>query len=102
MADLDAAKKVLLAQARMLGMEVDGRWSVETLAEKVQEAQEDGKVAEADAIRGSSDTWVFLLRDAFPIEDEKHLVGETIKVPAEMAKHWYRAGVARPGDAPDA
>jgi hypothetical protein len=94
------AKKVLLGQARVLGMEVDGRWSVDTLAMKVQEAQEAQKEANTKAIKDASDTWVYLLRDAFPAEDEKHRAGETIKVPADMADRWYEAGVARPGKEP--
>lgn len=94
------AKKVLLGQARVLGMDVDGRWSVDTLAMKVQEAQEAQKEANTKAIKDASDTWVYLLRDAFPAEDEKHRAGETIKVPADMADRWYEAGVARPGKEP--
>ncbi|TIN82757.1 MAG: hypothetical protein E5X94_00635 [Mesorhizobium sp.] len=94
------ARKVLLGQAKALGMEVDGRWSVDTLAEKVQEAQESKRDADIAAIKAASDTWVYLLRDAFPVEDEKHLAGETIKVPADMADRWYEASVARPGKEP--
>lgn len=98
MSDNKEAVKVLRDQARTLGLEIDGRWSVETLAEKVKEAQEANSAKQTEAIRASSDTAVYLLRDAFPVEDEKHLAGETITVPAEMAKYWYRAGVARPAD----
>lgn len=93
-------KKILLAQAKALGMEVDGRWSIDTLAEKVEEAQIAAKESQTKAIQDASDTWVFLLRDAFPVDDEKHRAGETICVPADMADRWYEAGVARPGKAP--
>lgn len=98
MSDNKDAVKVLRDQARSMGLEVDGRWSVETLAEKVQAAQQERSAKQAEEIRASSDTAVFLLRNAFPVEGEKHLKGETITVPAEMAKYWYRAGVARPAD----
>lgn len=100
--DFKEERKVLLAQARVLGMDVDGRWSVETLAEKVAEAQEARREAETQATKAASDTWVFLLRDGFPVEDEKHLAGETICVPAYIAERWYEAGVARPGKEPAA
>lgn len=95
-------KKVLIGQAKALGMEVDGRWSVDTLAEKVQEAQEAQRDANTKAIKDASDTWVFLLRDAFPSENEKCRAGSTVKVPLQMAKAWYAAGVARPGEEPEA
>lgn len=98
MSDNKEAAKVLRDQARSMGLEIDGRWSVETLAEKVQEAQQERSTKQAEETRASSDTAVYLLRDAFPVEDEKHRKGETIIVPAEMAKYWYKAGVARPAD----
>lgn len=98
MAEDKEARKVLLGQAKALDMEVDGRWSVDTLAEKVMEAQEALTEANSKAIKDASDTAVFLLRDAFPVDDEKHIAGETVTVPAEMAKAWYKAGVARPAD----
>lgn len=94
----DDPKKILLAQARTLGLEVDGRWSTDTLAEKVQEAQEASASDRANSIRKASDTSVTLLKDAWPVDDERHLAGETIKVPAEMAKRWYKVGVAIPSD----
>lgn len=96
--DNKEAKKVLLGQAKALGLDVDGRWSVDTLAEKVLEAQEAKSEADAKAIKDASDTSVFLLRNAFPVAGEKHLAGETVSVPAEMARYWYKAGVARPAD----
>ena len=94
------AKKVLLAQADALGLEVDKRWSVDTLAEKVLEAQDHAKEAEKAAFAASPKVWVFLLRDGWPVEDEKHFKGETIEVTQEIADKWYEAGVARPGKAP--
>jgi hypothetical protein len=95
--DLAEAKKVLLGQARALGLEVDGRWSVDTLAEKVAEAQDAKKHAEIVDTKARSSVWVLLLRDGFPVEDEKHLAGETILVTPEIADRWFEAGVARPG-----
>jgi hypothetical protein len=96
--DTKEAKKVLLGQAKALGLEVDGRWAVETLAEKVLAAQEAKAEADAKAIRDASDTWVFMLRDGFAVADEKLKTGGTFKVPAHVAKRWYVAGVARPAD----
>lgn len=96
--DTKEAKKVLLGQARALGLEVDGRWAVETLAEKVLEAQEAKTEAETQAIKDASDTWVFMLRDGFAVEDEKIKAGTTAQVPEWIAKRWYKAGVARPAD----
>jgi hypothetical protein len=93
-------KKVLLGQARALGLEVDGRWSVDTLAEKVLEAQEALSDAKTRAIREASDTWVFMLRDGFAVEDERLRTGGTFKVPLKTAEIWYEHGVARPGKEP--
>lgn len=93
----DSPMKILKKQAKVLGMEVDGRWSVDTLAEKVAEAQEAKKEADADAIRDASDTWVFMIRDGFAVEDEKLRAGGTFKVPGDIAQRWYECGVARPG-----
>jgi hypothetical protein len=98
MADDKEAKKVLLGQAKVLGLEVDGRWSVDTLAEKVLEAQEAKSEAEKQAIRDASDTEVYMIRDGFAVEDEKLRAGGTFTVPSEIAKRWYKAGVARPAD----
>ena len=94
--DFKEAKKVLLGQAKALDMEVDGRWSVETLAEKVLEAQEAQSEAETQAIRDESDTWVFMLRDGFAVADEKLRTGGTFLVPDWIAERWFVAGVARP------
>lgn len=96
--DTKEAKKVLLGQAKALGLEVDGRWSVDTLAEKVLEAQEAKTEAETQAIKDASDTLVFMLRDGFAVEDEKIRTGTTAMVPEWIAKRWYKAGVARPAD----
>lgn len=96
----DEAKKVLLEQAKALDLKVDARWSVDTLAEKVQDAQAEASAKKTAAIKADADTWVFLLRDAFPAEDEKHRAGETIRVPRAMAEYWYENNVARPGKAP--
>lgn len=98
--DLREAKKVLMGQAAALGLDVDGRWSVDTLAEKVAEAQDAKRDAEVKETKARSTVWVYLLRDGFPVEDEKHLAGETIQVTPEIAERWYVAGVARPGAAP--
>lgn len=96
--DNKEAKKILLGQAKALGVEVDGRWSVDTLAEKVLEAQEAQTEAETQAIRDSSDTAVFMLRDGFAVADEKLATGGTFMVPDWIARRWYKAGVARPAD----
>jgi len=98
--ELAEAKKVLTAQAKALGVEIDGRWSVDTLAEKVLEAQDAKRDADAADFIERATVWVLLLRDGFPVEDEKHLAGETILVTPEIAERWYEAGVARPGKAP--
>lgn len=91
-------RDTLLAQAGVLGIKVDGRWSDETLAEKVLEAQEAAKGAERAAYGEAAKVPVLLLRDAFPLEDEKHLAGETIEVPVPLAKAWIKAGVAERAD----
>lgn len=96
--DILSPKKVLLGQAATLGLKVDARWSVDTLAEKVLEAQEAKTAAETQAIKDAADTWVFMLRDGFAVEDEKLKTGGTFKVPAYVASRWYKAGVARPAD----
>lgn len=95
---LDEAKKVLLGQAAALGLKVDARWSPDTLAERVLEAQEAAKNEQIDDFAKAKKTPVRLLRDAFPVEDEKHLAGEVIDVPIEMAKEWISIGVAERAD----
>lgn len=89
------AKQTLLAQARELGLEVDKRWSVETLAEKVVEAQFMAEETAAQKIHDESDTWVCLLRGAWPTSERKHMAGEVIKVPEWMAEQWSTSGAAR-------
>jgi hypothetical protein len=96
------ARKVLLEQAKTLKLEVDGRWSVERLAEEVMAAQEGQKDAKKAEFVANANTWVVLQRAAFPVEDERHEIGETIKVTEAMADRWYAAGVALPGKAPKA
>lgn len=98
--DVPTPEEILEAQAKQLDIKVDKRWSLDTLAEKVQEAQAAKSAEKSAAIKAKADTWVLLLRDAFPVEDEKHLAGETIHVPKSMAEYWYDNGVARPGKAP--
>ncbi|HYE25093.1 MAG TPA: hypothetical protein VEG32_07830 [Clostridia bacterium] len=93
----DSPMKVLQQQAKVLGLAVDGRWSVDTLAEKVAEAQEAKREADAEAIREASDTWVYMIRDGFAVEDERLRAGGTFQVPSEIAERWYECGVARPG-----
>lgn len=94
------AKAVLFSQADALDLSVDARWSVETLAEKVLEAQDAKKAADRAAFDGAQKVWVYLLRGAFPTEDKKCFAGETIEVTPEIAEKWYEAGVARPGKKP--
>lgn len=93
----DSPMKVLKKQARALGLKVDPSWSVDMLAEEVAIAQEAKKEADADAIRDASDTWVFMLKDGFAVEDERLKAGGTFKVPQATAERWYECGVARPG-----
>lgn len=98
MADTKDAKKVLLEQAAVLELEVDGRWSVETLAEKVLEAQEAKEEADRQAIRNAKKIPVLLKRNAFVSADEKHLKGSIVDVPVQMARDWIKAGVAERAD----
>lgn len=97
MSDTSDAKKVLLAQARTLGLEVDGRWSVETLAEKVLEAQETLAEREAEAIKAASDTWVYPIRDCF-LGTEKRAAGKPFRAPKELYQNWKATGAARLAD----
>jgi hypothetical protein len=96
MSDLEA-KKVLLAQARTLDMDVDGRWSVETLAEKVAEAQAAFADREDEAIKEAADTWVFPIRDCF-LGTEKQPAGKAFKAPKELYMNWKPTGAARLAD----
>lgn len=97
MSDNAEAKKVLLAQARQIGMDVDGRWSIETLAEKVAEAQEALAGREDEAIRAAADTWVFPIRDCF-LGTEKQPAGKAFKAPKELYQNWKATGAARLAD----
>lgn len=90
------AKRTLMQQAKELGMEVDKRWSVETLAEKVVEAQAEHEEKQAKAIDDASDTWVMLLRGAWPTSMQKYPAGSVIKIPEDMAERWIEAGACRP------
>lgn len=94
------ALKVLMDQARALGLVADPAWDVDTLAQKVLDAQEAKTAADEAAFAAEPKVWVFLLRDGWPVADEKHLAGETIQVTEAIADKWYVAGVARPGKAP--
>lgn len=98
--DLAEPKKVLLDQAKALGLKVDARWSVDTLAERVLEAEEIAATEAKAEFNAAPKVWVFLLRDGWPVADERHNAGETIAVTQEIADKWYEAGVARPGKAP--
>lgn len=96
MSDLEP-RKILLAQARALGIEVDGRWSTDTLAEKVEQAQADHAEAEDAALAASCDTWVYCNRDCF-IGTEKKLAGSVVKAPEELYRNWKATGAARLAD----
>lgn len=96
--NLADAKKVLLEQAGVLGLSVDKRWSVDTLAEKVLEAQEAATETAKVAFEAARKVPVLLKRDAWPVADERHNAGETIEVPVDMAKAWIAAGVAERAD----
>jgi hypothetical protein len=96
MSDLEA-KKVLLAQARQLGMDIDGRWSVETLAEKVAEALEGQTERDDEAVKAAADTWIFCIRDCF-LGTEKHRAGSVIQAPKELYTNWKTTGAARLAD----
>lgn len=90
-------KKTLLAQAATVNLEVDGRWSVETLAEKVQEAIENHAQAEEKAIHAASDTWVYAVRDCF-LGTEKKPAGSVFKAPKELHQNWKSTGASRLAD----
>lgn len=98
MADTTEAKKVLLEQAEALGMEVDKRWSVDTLAEKVLDAEAAKQADDKAKFDAARKVPVLLLRDSWPVAEERHFAGETIEVPIEMAKHWIASGSAQRAD----
>lgn len=93
----DEARKVLLAQAKALGMDVDGRWSVETLAEKVQEAQDGLAAKQQAAVEKAADTWVYPIRDCF-LGTVKQPAGKAFKAPKELYQRWKATGAARAAD----
>lgn len=97
MSDFKEERKTLLAQARALDMEVDGRWSVDTLAEKVAEAQERAQERQDEEIRKTSDTWVYCHRDCF-LGTEKNAAGTVIRAPKELYLRWKATGAARLAD----
>jgi hypothetical protein len=94
--ELADAIKVLHEQAAVLDLAVDPAWDADTLAAKVRDAQEAKDAADKAAFEATAKESVFLLRDAWPVADEKRRAGETISVPHEIAVKWYVAGVARP------
>jgi hypothetical protein len=91
------ARKVLLGQAKVLGMDIDGRWSVETLAEKVAEAQQGQAVKEQAAIEEAADTWVYPIRDCF-LGTVKQSAGRAFQAPKELYLNWKATGAARMAD----
>lgn len=95
--DTLSPKKVLLGQAAALGLKVDARWSVDTLAEKVLEAQESHEEREAESIRKAADTWVYCIRDCW-LATDKHPAGSVIKAPRELYGNWKANGAARLAD----
>jgi hypothetical protein len=96
MSELEA-KKVLLARARQIGLEIDGRWSVDTLAEKVEEALETLEIDQNEAVFKASDTWVYPIRDCF-LGTEKQIAGKAFKAPKELYTNWKVTGAARLAD----
>lgn len=94
---MSSEKKTLLEQARVLGLEVDGRWSVDTLAEKVQEAIENREEVENEAVRAASDTWVYAIRDCF-LGTEKQPAGNVFRAPKGLYTNWKANGAARLAD----
>lgn len=99
MADTDvlSPEQVLAAQARALGIKVDKRWSVDTLAEKVAEAQIDAQAAEQDAVRKAADTWIYCIRDCF-VGTDKYPAGSVAKAPKDLYQRLKATGAARLAD----
>ena len=96
--DTKEAHKVLLEQAKALNLDVDGRWSTETLAEKVLEAQESEADRELAEFAAAKKTPVLLRKNAFPIAGQKAWAGQVVEVPIAMAKKWLAEGVAERAD----
>lgn len=95
--DILSPRKVLLGQAAALGLKVDARWSVDTLAEKVQEAQESQEERANEAVREAADTWVFCIRDCW-LGTDKQKAGSVIQAPKELYASWKATGAARLAD----
>lgn len=95
--DNKEARKTLMAQAKVLGLDVDGRWSTETLAEKVAEALENKEEADQKAVEDAADTWVYPIRDCF-LGTEKKPAGYAFKAPKELYQNWKANGAARLAD----
>lgn len=95
--DNKEARKTLLAQAKVLGLDVDGRWSTDTLAEKVAEALESKEEADQRAVEDAADTWVYPIRDCF-LGTEKQVAGTAFKAPKELYLNWKANGAARLAD----
>lgn len=93
----NSPKKILLAQARAMGMEIDGRWSVDTLAEKVAEQQEINAEIEHEELLKSCDTWIYAIRDCF-VGTEKQLAGTAFQAPKALYARWKEVGAARLAD----
>lgn len=91
------AKKTLMARAKQLGLDVDKRWSVETLSEKLEEAYLDKEEADAQALIESADTWIFAIRDVF-LGTDKHPAGSVVEVPAHLYQNWKATGACRLAD----
>lgn len=92
--ELGEASHVLKEQAKGLNLAIDPEWDIDTLAAKVLDAQEAKALAEKAAYEAQRKTPVLLLRDAWPVADERHNAGEIINVPIDIAKKWFEAGVA--------
>jgi hypothetical protein len=96
--DTKEAHKVLLEQAKVLDLTVDKRWSTETLAEKVLEAQANAAEREQADFAAAKKTPVLLRKNAFPIAGQKAWAGQVVEVPIAMAKKWLAEGVAERAD----
>jgi hypothetical protein len=91
------ARKMLMDQAKVLRMKVDTSWDIETLAEMVADAHEAKSEADEQALRDTADTWVHCVRDCW-LGTERHNRGSVIKVPKELYASWKATGAARLAD----
>lgn len=98
MADTDDAVKVMIEQAATLGLKIDKRWSPETLAQKIVEAQDALISDEQRAFDAAPKTPVRLKKDAFLITDVRSRAGAVVGVPVEMARYMIDNGVAERAD----